>query len=59
MDDGFDDGVVVVGKLVGAGVGNTEGFALGEGLGIEDGLWEGSDTVGSFVGDGVGKLEGI
>jgi len=38
MDDGFNDGVVVVGKLVGAEVGNAEGFALGEGLGIEDGL---------------------
>jgi hypothetical protein len=38
MADGLDDGVVVVGKLVGTGVGNAEGFGLGEGLGIVDGL---------------------
>jgi len=38
MDDGLDVGVLVVGKLVGAGVGNADGFALGEGLGIEDGI---------------------
>jgi len=38
MDDGLGVGVLVVGKLVGADVGNAEGFALGEGLGIEDGI---------------------
>jgi len=38
MDDGLDDGVCVVGNLVGLGLGNAEGFGLGDGLGMEDGL---------------------
>ena len=58
MNDGLGDGIGVSGELVGAGVGNTEGVELGEGLGIEDGLCEGTGVVGSFVGAGVGMVEG-
>lgn len=38
IEDGENDGIGVVGRLVGAGVGTVEGIGLGEGDGIAEGL---------------------
>jgi len=52
-------GVAVVGNFDGAGVGISEGFAVGDELGIADGADEGLDVVGIFVGLRVGLVDGL
>jgi len=55
MNEGLGDGIGVVGKSDGAGVGTTDGIGLGAGDGISEGLGEGMGVVGNAVGDAVGK----
>jgi len=52
-------GVGVVGNFDGAGVGISEGFAVGERLGTAEGFGEGLEVVGIFVGLDVGVVDGI
>jgi len=65
MRDGAEDGKRVVGKIVGLGVGNTDGIALGEGLGSVDGDRLGAGVVGISEGladgikDGLGEGTGV
>lgn len=58
LGDGIREGEVlgrgVAGDPVGAGVGMTEGMAVGEGDGIKEGLVVGYGVVGCIVGEIVG-----
>lgn len=49
----------MVGIFVGVGVGLVDGAALGEGLGNDDGFGLGERVVGSFEGLGEGIDEGL
>jgi len=52
-------GIDVVGNFEGAGVGISEGFEVGEILGMSEGAEEGLEVVGILVGLGVGVVDGI
>lgn len=59
MREGAAVGKRVVGKLVGLGVGTTDGIALGEGLGSADGGGLGAGDVGMSEGLGDGIEDGL
>jgi len=59
IDEGLEDGMDVVGKSLGAGVGKLDGIELGAGEGIDEGLDEGLGVVGGGVGELVGRFVGL